>query len=159
MHALQYQYLWKEYLQSLICILYVHFILSFYTSYLHAKHCNIIIYLRLDMHACTLHILCGTFYPLIMLSVVVVLYSSQHNGSQKLQWMSLSTKQLLFTLNIFHSYLYVCMQESHCAVSLQFPTQLYASFITLLSTKVLLCRYTHGQLLQTWSYAERGKDS
>ena len=32
-------------------------------------HCNII-YLRLDIHACILHILCGKFYPLIMLSVV-----------------------------------------------------------------------------------------
>ena len=142
-------------------------LLSFYT-----RHCNIIIYLRLDIHACTLHILRDTFYPLIMLSVVVshvhsfialynakmilwhwallgcdddqfslvVLYSSQHNGSQELQWMSVSSSSLLliyFLVLLCYLYMhagisFICMQESHCAVSLQFPAQLYASFITLL---------------------------
>ena len=124
-----------------------------YTTQCNYCYCNT----QYIVHYCTHYIvqLCSIFYPFIMLStqqyhMLIVLWcynakmilwhwalledqnppafpqqccinsSSQHNGSQQLQWMSISSSSLL---NTFHSYL----QESHCDLYLQFPTQLYES--------------------------------
>jgi len=64
----------------------------------------------------------------------------------------------------FYSLAVLCilwyLQESHCALCLQFPTKLYASFmliITLLSIKVLLYRYIHFKLQQLVAKWRGGK--
>ena len=183
MHVLQYQHMRKEYLQPPICSFYHHYYNHFYATY--KKHCYIIVDLRCALHIlCTvihlIHLLCyPQQYPMPIVlwcynaktilqhwallgcdddqNPLVVLYSSQHNSSQQLQWMSVSSSSLLL---IYLIVLLCYLQESHCAVYLQFPTQLYASFmliITLLYTKALLYRYIHCKLQQLVAKWRGGK--
>ena len=163
MHVLQYQHMRKEYLQSPICSFYHHYYDHFYATY--KEHCYIIVYLRctlLDIHACTLHILCVVVHFIRLLCSIPCpqFYGAimqrrslgiGHLMMTKIPFFLSSAEWQLVVVVDQHKQLHFTLKILLCYLVVQFPMQLCASLmliITLLSTKVLIYRYIHCKLQQ-----------